>query len=98
MKDRVLFWNLVALVCLAVGCVLHGWMSKGSYLISHALIAWVAFGMTSAVPAGMQLLIGFINLRLKRPFARSWLLAGLITAMVGPGLCGVSGAAASLFS
>jgi hypothetical protein len=97
MKDRILFWNLVALVALAAVCMLHGWMSNGSHLFSHGLIAWIAFGMTSSVLAGIQLVIGFIRLRKKLPAARSWLLAGLVTAIVGPGLCGVSGAAASFF-
>lgn len=96
MKDRVLFWNLVALVAVAAGYILHGWMRNDSHLFSHGLIAWMAFGMTSAVLAGIQLVIGFIMLRSNRPAARSWLLARLITAIVGPGLCAVSGTATSL--
>ncbi|MBL8000872.1 MAG: hypothetical protein JNL05_02815 [Flavobacteriales bacterium] len=81
---------MVALVALSLGCIAHGWMSKSSYIFSHGLIAWMAFGGTSAMLAGGQLLIAFILFMKRHSAARSWLLSGLITAAVGPGLCAVA--------
>lgn len=90
MNYRVLLWNMLAVVALALGCYVHGMMSKGSHLFSPGLIAWMAFGGYSAMLAAAQLLVAIFLVVKGRPSARSWLLCGLITAAVGPGMCGVA--------
>jgi len=54
------------------------------------------FGYASAGLATVQLVIAAVRSLWKDADARSWWLAGLITAIVGPGLCAVSGTATSL--
>lgn len=96
MKDRVLFWNMVALVALALGCLLFGWLSPGASILGPWFIAWILFGYVAAVMAIVQFVVALTRFLWKDDDARSWLLATLITAVVGPGLCGVSGTAASV--
>lgn len=96
MKDKVLFWNMVALVAVVVVCLIAGWVSPGRELLGGWVVAWLMFGYASAGLATVQLVIAAIRSLWKDADARSWWLAGLITAIVGPGLCAVSGTATSL--
>ena len=94
MNLRVIGWTMIGLLALALGCyALAHIMIDSSPSLGFFLPAWIYFGYATTALAVIEGIVGLALLLRENPLGRSLLLSACIVALVGPGLCAVTGMA-----